>query len=57
MIGWQEFLIPIGLLILASVFGREWLKNLFKLGFGAKEDFEEIKKEFENKGKKEAKKK
>ena len=49
MIGWQELMIPLGLLALAGLFGRKWLRNMFKLGFGAKQDFEEIKKEFETK--------
>lgn len=47
MIGWQELIIPLGLLALAGLFGRKWLKNVFKLAFGAKQDFEEVKKEFE----------
>ena len=48
MIGWTEILIPLALLAVASVFGRKWLKDLFTLGFGAKKDFEEVKKEFTN---------
>lgn len=52
MIGWQEIIIPLALVAIASVFGRKWLKDLFRLGFGAKQDFEEVKKEFETEAKK-----
>ena len=51
MIGWQELVLPIALLAIAGLFGRKWLKKMFQLGFGAKQDFEDVKKEFETKHK------
>ena len=52
MIGTQEIIVILGIIAVSSIFGRKWLKDLFKLGFGAKKDFEEVKAEFETNDKK-----
>lgn len=49
MLGVTEIILIIVAIIGVSIFGRKTLKNLFRIGLGAKKDLEEVKKEFETK--------
>ena len=56
MMSIQEWIIPSILLLIGfSIWGKKGLKNLFRTVFGIKNDFEEVKKEFEVKNGKKVK--
>jgi Sec-independent protein translocase protein TatA len=46
MIGTTELLMILGIILVIAIFGRKTFKKILKDLFGAKNDYEEIKNEF-----------